>query len=241
MINLSTFYQSKAWVNLMQVIKSERLTESGEIICEHCGKPIVRKYDCIGHHKIPLSESNVNDALVALNPDNVMLVHHVCHNKIHNKLGHVYKQVYLVWGSPLSGKTTYVKESAEYGDLIVDIDSIWQCISGCNRYIKPDRLKSNVFGVRDTLIDMVRYRRGNWNNAYIVGGYPLIGERERLIASLGAREIFVECGYDECISRLKASGDGRAFTEWKKYIDDWWNKSGKAPRVSLKRFCKGTV
>ncbi len=229
MTTLSTFYRSKAWVDLMQLIKSERLTDYGELICEHCGKPIVRKYDCIGHHKIHLAESNVNDALVALNPDNIMLVHHVCHNRIHNKLGHVYKQVYLVWGSPLSGKSTYVEDVAQYGDLIVDIDNIWQCVSGCNRYIKPDRLKSNVFGVRDTLLEMVKYRRGNWNNAYIIGGYPLIGERERLIASLGAREIFIECGYDECISRLKSNKDGRAWAEWKKYIDDWWRRSNKSP------------
>ncbi|MDE5763759.1 MAG: HNH endonuclease [Ruminococcus sp.] len=233
MINLSSFYQSKQWVSLMQVIKSERLNENGEIICEHCGKPIVRKYDCIGHHRIHLTENNVNNAEISLNPDNIMLVHHVCHNRIHNKLGHVQKQVYLVWGSPLSGKSTYVKESAGFGDLIVDTDNIWQCVSGCERYIKPDRLKSNVFGIRDTLIDMVKYRRGNWNNAYITGGYPLSGERERLIASVGAREIFIECAYDECIARLKAVRDGRNFSEWKKFIDDWWRKSGKSPPRQL--------
>lgn len=217
----------------MQTIKSERLTDSGELICEHCGKPIVCKYDCIGHHKIYLTESNVSDAVISLNPDNIMLVHHACHNRIHNKLGHASKQVYLVWGSPLSGKSTYVENVAQYGDLIVDIDNIWQCISGCNRYIKPDRLKSNVFGVRDALLEQVKYRRGNWNNAYIIGGYPLIGERERLTASLGAREIFIECSYDECIARLRASKD-RGDAEWTKYIDDWWRKSGIAPPADLK-------
>lgn len=213
----------------MQVIKSDRLTESGELICEHCGKPIVRKYDCIGHHKIHLTESNVNDVNIALNPDNVMLVHHVCHNKIHNKFGHVCKQVYLVWGSPLSGKSTYVKGCADYGDLIVDMDSIWQCVSGCDKYVKPEKLKSNVFGVRDTLLEMVKYRRGDWNSAYIIGGYPLIGERERLVKTLGAREIFIECNYAECVARLKVSDDGRNFAEWKKYIDDWWRKFNISP------------
>lgn len=233
MNSLSNFYHSKSWVNLVGALRIDRVSDDGFLHCEHCGLPIVRKYDCIGHHKIPLTESNVNDATVSLNPENIMLVHHVCHNRIHNKLGHIYKQVYLVWGSPLSGKSTYVKGVAEHGDLIVDIDNIWQCLSGCDKYVKPARLKGNVFGIRDTLIDMVRTRLGNWNNAYVIGGYPLSGERERLIGSLGAREIFVECGYDECITRLKICGDGRNLSEWKKYIDDWWRKSGKAPPGQL--------
>lgn len=226
---LNDFYRTKEWLNLIQVIRLERISEDGLIYCEHCGKPITRKYDCIGHHKIYLTESNVNDVNIALNPDNIALVHHVCHNKIHNKLGYVSKQVYLVWGSPLAGKSTFVQSNMDYGDLIVDIDSIWQCVSGQERYVKPNRLKINVFGIRDALLEQVKYRCGNWNNAYIIGGYPLIGERERLIKSVGARDIFIDCEYNECIARLKASKDGRDVSEWKKYIDDWWRKSGKLP------------
>ena len=203
----------------------ERLNDDGYIICAHCGKPIIKAYDCIAHHKIALNTANVNDVMISLNPDNIDLVHHICHNHIHNKLGYVYKQVYLVYGSPLSGKSTYVNSVCEYGDLIVDIDNIWQCISGLNRYIKPNKLKNNVFGVRDALLEQIKCRLGNWNNAYVIGGYPLVRERERLIKSLGAREIFIDTSYEECVARLKASNDGRKFSEWKKFIDDWWRKS----------------
>lgn len=227
MYTLNNFYQSKEWRALLATLKMERVNEQGEIICAHCGEPITRKYDCIGHHVTTLNERNVNDAAVALNPDNVVLVHHVCHNRIHNKLGHIARQVYLVWGSPLSGKSTYVDEVAVWGDLIVDVDSIWQCISGRERYEKPARLKPVVFGIRDTLLDMVRHRCGSWCNAYVVGGYPLVNERERLIRSLGAREVYVESSQAECLARLKNCRDGRDVGEWRKYIDDWWRKSGK--------------
>lgn len=227
MYTLNNFYQSKEWRALLTTLKMERVNEQGEIICAHCGEPITRKYDCIGHHKVALNERSVNDAAVALNPDNVVLVHHVCHNRIHNKLGHIIRQVYLVWGSPLSGKSTYVDEVAVWGDLIVDVDSIWQCVSGRERYEKPARLKPVVFGIRDTLLDMVRHRCGSWRNAYVVGGYPLVNERERLMRSLGAREVYVESNQAECIARLKACRDGRDVGEWRKYIDDWWRKSGK--------------
>lgn len=221
---LDNFYQSKPWSNLLQVIRNERLNEHGELICEHCGKPITAKYDCIGHHKVYLTEANVNDAMISLNPDNVALVHHRCHNKIHEKFEYKPKQVFLVYGAPLSGKSTWVDDVRCVGDLIVDIDNIWQCVSGCERYVKPERLNANVFGVRDKLLEQVKFRQGKWNNAYVIGGYPLSGERERLIKSLGAREIFIDTSMDECLARLQACNDGRNVSDWTKYIEDWFRK-----------------
>lgn len=218
------FYQSKEWIKLMAVIRMERINEYGQIICEHCGKPIIHKYDCIGHHVIELDEHNIHDANISLNPDNIMLVHHKCHNKIHDKLGIYRKQVYLVYGSPLSGKSTYVHDNMSDGDLIVDMDNIWQCLSGCDRYIKPNRIKSCVFSIRDSLLDMVRIRQGKWMTAWVIGGYPLSSERERLIKSLNAREIFIDTNKEECLSRLQAVNDGRDTKEWEKYIHDWWDK-----------------
>ncbi len=208
----------------MNIIKSERVNEHGDIICAHCGGVITRAYDCIGHHVVELTEENVNDACISLNPENVVLVHHRCHNRIHNKLGYSQRRVYVVWGSPLSGKSTWVKDSMNAGDLVVDMDSIWQCVSGLERYEKPGRLKAVVFGVRDSLLDMVRYRRGKWLNAYVIGGYPYEAERVRLINSLGAEGIFIDTEKEECLRRLNACADKRDKSEWEKYIFDWWEK-----------------
>lgn len=227
MYTLSNFYTSKEWCLLMLHIKHDRLNDEGMLICEHCGKPIVRSYDCIGHHIQELTEENVNDANVSLNPKNVMLVHHRCHNKIHHKLSYSYyhRDIWLVYGAPLSGKSTYVESVREDGDLIVDMDSIWQAVSGCDRYIKPDRLKSIVFGVRDKLLDDVRYRRGKWQRAYIIGGYPLISDRDRLCRELGAREVFIDTSMNECLSRLDQldENDLRDKKRWKKFIEDWFD------------------
>ena len=217
-----SFYRSKEWRKLLECIKDERINDEGVLICEYCGKPIVRAYDVIGHHKIELTEENVNDYDISLNPQNIMLCHHSCHNRIHNKLGYANREVYLIYGAPLSGKSTWVKESMSAGDLVIDIDSIWQCISNLSRYEKPARLKSIVFKVRDTLLDTVKYRLGKWNNAYIIGGYPLQSERERLIKELGAREVYIDATKEECIERLKAAGDGRNVEEWTGYIDRWF-------------------
>lgn len=226
MFDLTTFYQSKPWIKLTQLIRAERLNDEGFNICEYCGKPIVTAYDCICHHIEYLTEENVNDVGISLNPDNIQLVHHKCHNLIHNKFGYSKRGVYLVYGSPLSGKTSWVNGVCNEGDLILDIDSIWQCVSGCDRYIKPNRLKSVVFGVRDRLLEDVKYRRGKWVNAYIIGGYPLIGERERLCKELGAEEVYIDCTLDECLKRFEMleDTDRRQNEEWKNFILDWWKK-----------------
>lgn len=226
MFDLTTFYQCKEWVTLTQLIRSERLNDEGFNVCEYCGKPIIKSYDCICHHIEYLTEDNVNDVSVSLNPDNIQLVHHKCHNMIHDKLGYSKRAVYIVYGSPLSGKSTWVDSVKCDGDLIVDMDNIWQCVSGCNRYVKPNRLKSVVFGIRDKLLEDVKYRRGKWINAYIIGGYPLVSERERLCRELGAEQIYIESTKKDCLLRLYNldENDLRANEDWEKFILDWWEK-----------------
>lgn len=217
------FYRSKKWRKLLDVLKNERVDENGNVICAYCGKPIMAAYDIIGHHRVPLTDDNVNDYSISLNPDTIDLVHHGCHNRIHDKLGYSRREVFIVYGAPCSGKTSWVKASMSPGDLVIDIDSIWQCVSGCDRYVKPNRLKSVVFKMRDCLLESVRYRFGKWGNAYVIGGYPLQSERERLASELGARLVFIDTDKDECIRRLEADS-GRDTEEWTAYIADWFDR-----------------
>lgn len=218
-----TFYKSAAWEKLLQQIKAERTNDQGHVLCEYCGKPILKKYDMIGHHKEELTEENVNDYNISLNPENIALVHHRCHNYIHNKLGYKQREVFLVYGPPLAGKTSWVEEAKESGDLILDIDNIWESISGCPRYVKPNGLRSVVFRIRDTMLDCIRYRNGRWNKAYIVGGYPNEAERERLCKEMNAREVFIQATEEECLARLEATEDARG-DEWKKFIHEWFEE-----------------
>lgn len=223
--DLFSFYRSKEWATLCAQIRSDRVNDDGYIICQYCGKPIIKAYDCICHHKVHLTEDNVNDYNISLNPDLIELVHHKCHNYIHNKLGYSVREVFLVYGAPMAGKTTFVKENASQGDLILDIDNIWYCISGCDRYVKPYQLKPIVFKIRDSILESIKYRQGKWNNAYIIGTYPYISERERLIKEMGAREIYINISKSECLSRLEQCSDGRNVDEWRGYIEDWFAAS----------------
>lgn len=215
MRDLSGFYKSKEWEQLIRILRLERVDDAGQTICGYCGKPITRKYDCIGHHIEELTEQNVEDPEIALNPSNVMLVHFSCHNKIHRRFEGFYQQVFLVYGPPCAGKTTWVQSVANDDDLIVDIDRIWECLCTSDRYHKPNRIKSNVFGVRDILLDQVKIRKGMWRNAYIIGTYPLRTDRDRICSLLRAREVFIFENKETCLSRCQTEA-------WKTYVHDWF-------------------
>ena len=220
------FYKSRQWENFVRLLRSERAAENGAVLCEHCGKPIIKAYDCIAHHIIELTEENVDDVSVSLNPENIKLVHFKCHNQIHRRFGYgkaarVIQNVFLVYGSPCSGKTTWVDSVAESCDIIMDIDRIWGAVrsGSCGLYEKPAELKNNVFAVRDCLLDMIRVRRGKWHNAYVIGGYPLQGERERLADSLNAKMIFIDTPKGICLERAKLKN-----AEWIGFVENWFAK-----------------
>ena len=226
MWSLYEFYHTKEWEKFREIVIAERMTDEGLILDEVTGKPITKRYDIILHHKIHLTEENVNDRNISLNPENIQIVSHRTHNLIHEKFGYKRKEIYLIYGSPCSGKSTYLDSVKQRGDLIVDVDRIRQCVSGMNTYEIVPALNSVVFGVRDYLMDAVRTRQGKWNRAYIIGGFPLISERERICKQTGAQEIYIEATKEECLRRLDAKPDGRD-KEWKKYIEEWWERYGK--------------
>lgn len=213
------FYHSAKWKKLIEVLKQERVNADGVLICEHCGQPIVRKYDCIGHHKVELNAANIEDANVSLNPDNIELIHFKCHNAIHQRFSSTFQQkVYLVYGSPCSGKTTWVNDVANDDDLILDVDRIWDAISNGGQDKKSKRLTSNVFGIRDCIIEQVKMRKGRWRNAWVLGGFPLKTDRDRLCELLDAEPVFIEASIDECLLRAKSSRPD----EWQNYVRDWF-------------------
>lgn len=208
--NLFSFYRSGEWQGLREAIVLER-----GAVCEHCGEPIIKAYDAICHHVVPLTEANVNDYKVSLNPDNIMVVHHKCHNDIHQRFGTFQRHIYIVWGSPCAGKRAYVDEAAGADDLIIDIDRIYECLNDG----RSGRVYENVMQMYRTLIDMVKTRNGRWVNAWIVRGLPLTMDRERLAAEVGGELIHIDTSRETCEAVAVSRGG-----DWKKWVDDWWRK-----------------
>ena len=224
---LSQFYNSKEWRQFRQILIAERVNkDDGMLYDEFSGKPLLQSYDIVLHHKTPLTMKNVNDYNVSLNPDNIMIVSQRSHNEIHSRFGYcAERKVYYVYGSPCSGKTTFVNNIKGNSDIVVDIDNIWQCVTGGERYNKPNALKTNVFMLRDCLFDMIRTRAGRWERAFVIEGGALKADRERKIELLGAEPIFIDTNKQTCLNRLASDTERtqEQKNEWAKYIDTWFN------------------
>lgn len=214
-------YVSSDFKKLRSLLMHERVSvNDGILYCEYCHKPIVQSYDCIAHHKTEVTMGNLNDMAITLNPDNIMLVHHACHNEIHRRFGRIIRKVYMVWGAPRAGKTSYVHEAMDIGDMVVDIDSIWECLTTQDYKLKPPALKPVVFAMRDKLYECILTRLGSWNNAYIITTRPDM----RVADKLGAELIYIPSDREACLERC--NGD----IMWMKFVNDWFDNP---PAVSF--------
>lgn len=145
-----------------------------------------------------------------------MIVHHKCHNILHNRLGNFVKKVYLIHGAPLSGKKSYVDNLATENDLIVDITRIYNSVNN----FECKMVSNVVFNIYNLLIDTIKTRNGKWWRAYVIRNLPFKGDRERLQRELGAELIFIDTSKEECLKRAKNKDDIKLVEDYfSKYYD----------------------
>ena len=224
--SLAQFYNSQEWRQLRQTLIAERTNpDDGVLYCEHSGKPLINSFDIVAHHKKPLTLQNVNDYAISLNPENILLVSQQAHNEIHSRFGYcAQRKVYIVHGAPCSGKSSFVNNIKGNSDLVVDIDNIWEAVTG-KRYYKPNALKANVFAMRDALLQTVKTRAGNWERCWIVEGLPHKAERERKADIYGAELIYIDTDEQTCLARLQTDDSRREYAdEWRKYIAEYFQR-----------------
>ena len=217
---LQRLYASKRWRDLRQVLIVDRMGR-----CDRCGKDFSDDTSqLIAHHKEHLTDESLKDPSVAVNPDNIEIVCPKCHAFYHPEKGFTQrKQVFIVYGSPLSGKTTYVRQNMDSGDLVVDLDALEAAVTLSPLYERHQEVRRTVFGLRDFLYDQIRIRAGDWQTAWVIAGLPRKDERDRLASRLGASTILMEATEQECLDRLYAADDGR-YPEWNDYITQWFRE-----------------
>lgn len=220
---IHAFYCRKDYLDLAQACK----IKSGGV-CAKCGG-VFDISELRPHHKVELTLDNIDDVNVTLNPDNIEVLCHDCHNAVHKRFGYAVgaKHVYLVYGSPCAGKTTYVNSVATRNDLIVDLDKIHRAICICGLYDKPDATKRVAFNVRDYLLDEVRTAtpRRKWQDAYIIGTYPDRIDRDVFVQDYGAELVHIDTSKEECIKRayqdIERSSVRDAVIGW---INAYWER-----------------
>ena len=221
--DLQQFYSSDTWRKFRLRLIAERTNKAdGLVYDEWTHKPISDLRTAILHHKQPLTLQNVNDYSISLNPENIMIVSMKSHNEIHARFGRGRQTVYIVHGAPCSGKTTFVNDNKGNSDMVIDIDNIWEAITG-ERFSKPDALKSTVFAVRDTLLDRAKRRAGNWERCWIVETLPFRAVREDKAKIYGAELIHINTNKEECLKRLfNDKNRHNVISDWERYINDYF-------------------
>lgn len=131
-------------------------------------------------------------------------------------------QVVAVCGPPGSGKTRYVHEHKERGDLVLDLDAIVMALSGLPMYDKPRAILPFAWEARDAVLRRLE-QPSDLTRAWIIAGAPRATTREEFTQRLGARVIVLEVAAEECMRRIRQDERRwQAAAEWEDIVAAWW-------------------
>lgn len=112
--------------------------------------------------------------------------------------------VYLIYGSPCSGKSTYIKEHMQDSDLVCDVDLIYEAISNHDAHDADLYVHEVALQLKDNLLDIIRDRQGGWKNAYVVSIVNTKEKVEQARERVKADEcIYIDTPYETCMERAK--------------------------------------
>lgn len=239
------FYNSKEWKKTREVI-----LKRDNYICKHCGMPAEEV-----HHIKHITPRNVYDLNITMNPDNLISLCKDCHFKVHKeeraqsvarsnkRRAHkriinndgtyfddegmlVKRKVYIVYGSPRAGKTTYVIRHKDEHDVAIDVDAIISALQLSDKRYTDNNLKYLALDIRDYLFKELENNSRNFDckHVWIIGGFPDRKEREELAHRLNADLIYIESTQKETEERAKKSdlyGDKQYAID---AVNAWWRK-----------------
>jgi len=170
--------------------------------------------------------------------DNLQALCYSCHNRktlaeqgepLALRPGQAKVDTTVVAGPPGGGKTTWVGDQCQWGDLVVDVDALYHALSGgLPWYDKPQPLLPFILAARDAVIRRLAFA-SNIRHAWIITGDSDQGGVERLAADLGAALVVIDATPLECMRRIMADERRSKRAEhWQQIIDRWFDRWGKA-------------
>jgi len=110
--------------------------------------------------------------------------------------------LFIVCGAPGSGKTTYVNNHKQEGDLIIDLDEIKSLLSGKPRYESEDGWLEPALIERNRILNGLNYTK-RYKRAWFIVGAPKAWERDFWRKLKPKKLIVLETPESECIKRIK--------------------------------------
>lgn len=109
----------------------------------------------------------------------------------------------VVTGRPGSGKSTYVRENKEHGDLVWDFDAIIACMLGAEMHERSGKWKPIVSMMSALLDALVRWLKKNdlGRSFWIIRSDS--NAAADIAVYLGASIVVMDEDADTCLSRLR--------------------------------------
>lgn len=139
--------------------------------------------------------------------------------------------VYVIYGSPCSGKSTYVKEHMQTGDIVCDLDRIFASVNfneehDCELYAMEVALK-----LYKTLLDIIKNREGEWKNAYVISIAKTSKELQEIVDRVNADEvIYIDTPFEICMERAK---ERPFYFPW--IIEEWFEKMDLGKEIVIEK------
>lgn len=126
-------------------------------------------------------------------------------------------KIKVVYGSPCSGKSTYIRENADPHDLIYDYDALRSAISNEPHHGLE---KSDHHGELIAMREFIATR--NKGQIWIATRWPSAALCELIPDD--SEFVRMNVDLDECLSRLQGDDTRTDKTEWEKIIRDWYSE-----------------
>ena len=128
--------------------------------------------------------------------------------------------VYVIYGSPLSGKTTYVKKHKGDNDLVYDFDKIMSALSFEPSHKHNSNLIDYVLEIRDLIIAKLKSEK-NIDNVWIITTEVKWDLKKNLV---GLNPLYKEIKISnyEAKKRLKENPGNRDTDLWNRLIDKYF-------------------
>lgn len=124
--------------------------------------------------------------------------------------------IHVIIGAPCAGKSTFVKENAKDGDVIVDFDLIAKAL-GAKEHLPTGHIKSASFKAREAVID---YILKSDCEAWIIHTSPN-EQQMKSYEEAGAEIVSIDTDFETCMERAQDRPEG---TE--QIIRDYFGKAG---------------